>query len=131
MLKLLIYLLFTAEIQAANLDQFLNALGEVESGNNASATGDGGKAVGVFQIHEVYWKDAIQFDKSIGGKYTDCFKPDYSRKIVLAYFRRYAINELNNNNWEALARLHNSGPNWKKKKEKTNKYWAKIRAKLT
>ena len=37
-----------------------------------NAVGDGGKAIGPYQIHEVYWKDANSFDSSLGGTYQNC-----------------------------------------------------------
>ena len=47
----------------------------VESGGVSdpeNAVGDGGKAIGPYQIHEVYWKDANSFDSSLGGTYQNC-----------------------------------------------------------
>lgn len=112
------------------LGEFLRALAAVESGNNELAVGDSGKAYGLYQIHREYWQDAVSFDKTIGGRYEDCFKKDYSRKIVLAYFKRYEKVALANGDWESLARLHNAGCGWRKNKAKTDGYWKKIKSKL-
>jgi len=114
-----------------NLNKFLNALHQVETGGRTGAIkGDNGRALGPLQIHIGYWRDAIFFDKSIGGKYEDCQDLNYSKKITSAYFQRYASQELANQDWQSLARLHNSGPNWKKKIHLTNHYWQKVKQKM-
>ncbi len=107
-----------------DIDPLLNAIQKVETGgckNPSEAVGDGGKAIGPFQIHEVYWRDAVEHDPSIGGKYTDCKDPAYARKIVIAYCSRYAPNW----NAETIARIHNGGPKGHKKSA-TVKYWRKV-----
>ena len=112
-------------------DALLNALCEVESGCDSSAVGDDGNAIGAFQIWEGYWKDAIEFDSSIGGVYEDCYDEKYAKKIVRAYMKRYAIKkrlgrEVTN---EDRARIHNGGPNgWKRKS--TLGYWENVKEKL-
>lgn len=108
-----------------NTDRILNAIRKVETGGEkdpANAVGDGGKAIGPFQIHHSYWKDAVDFDPSIGGKYSDCKNDEYARKIVIAYLTRYAPN------WddETVARIHNGGPKGHKRAT-TLDYWAKVR----
>lgn len=110
------------------IDLLLPLLAHVESNGNPKAVGDGGKAIGIYQIHESYWQDATQYDKTIGGKYQDCFDSVYAERIVRAYFRRYAPK---NATIEQLARLHNGGCNILKKQntkawENTTKYWQKI-----
>ena len=106
-------------------DRILDAIRQVETGGEkdpANAVGDGGKAIGPFQIHYAYWKDAVDFDSSIGGKYSDCKNDEYARKIVIAYLTRYAPN------WddETVARIHNGGPKGHKRTT-TLDYWAKVR----
>ena len=61
----------TASAQSTAL---LDAIRRVETGgckNPANAVGDNGKAIGPFQIHRVYWQDAVEHDPSIGGTYAD------------------------------------------------------------
>ena len=89
-----------------NVDLILPALAQVESGGNANAVGDKGKAIGIYQIHWAYWKDATDHDPSIGGSYRDCFDPVYAEKVVRAYLARYAPK---NATLEQLARIHNGG----------------------
>mgnify|MGYP001580513994 FL=1 len=107
-------------------DNFFKALGQVESGQNPKAIGDNGRSIGIFQIQKARWLDAINFDKTIGGKYENCFEIEYSKKIVKAYLSKYC----SNGTFEDWARLWNSGPNWKNKKHLTQKYWNRIKKKL-
>jgi len=105
-----------------SFERFYSILIKVESGGKSNAIGDNGKAIGPAQIHKVYWQDATSFDKSIGGKYEDCFNKDYSKNIVRAYMNRYC----KNGTFEQMARCHNSGPDWKRKYHLTNSYWRKF-----
>jgi len=108
--------------------QLLSAMRTVESGNDDSAVGDNGNAIGPFQIWKVYWQDALEHDPSIGGKYNDCFDPIYAEKVVRAYMARYATkNRLGRiPTAEDMARIHNGGPNGYKK-ESTVVYWKKVK----
>lgn len=113
-------------------DRFLDAIMMVESGGDPNAVGDGGKAIGAFQIHRGYWKDAVAFDKTLGGTYNDCFDPAYARRVVVAYMRRYAPAGAT---MEDMARLHNGGCNIFKRKgskawDATTAYWNKVRKHL-
>ena len=94
-------------------------MGKLESNNKTNAIGDNGKAIGIYQIHKICWLDVK--DK-IGGNYTNCFEAKYAKKVVFYYLNRYEPN----GNLESWARLWNSGPNWRNKKQLTNKYWQKF-----
>ena len=111
--------------------RFLSALRAVESGGNDDAVGDGGKAIGPYQIWKIYWKDALEFDPTIGGKYEDCFDRQYSERVVVAYLNRYATEKRLGRmpRYEDMARIHNGGPNGHKKSA-TNKYWNKVNREL-
>ena len=66
----------------------------VESGGDVDKIGDGGQAIGPFQIHEVYWSDAVEYDTSLksgGNIYQNCKGEGPAD--------------------EDLARIHNGGPN--------------------
>lgn len=89
-----------------DVDGILRAISYVESKHKDSAIGDDGKAIGRYQIHESFWKDAVKYDPSIGGKYEDCKDPVYARKVVIAYHSRYAPNW----NLATVAGIHNGGP---------------------
>lgn len=106
--------------------KFLSAIRQVESSGNDSAVGDNGNAIGPYQIWNCYWQDAVGFDKTIGGRYEDCFKKDYADRVVVAYLNRYAPKSAS---WETLARIHNGGP-MGYKNAKTVKYWEKVKREL-
>ena len=112
---------------ATSFDNFSAALAQVESSGNPKAVGDNGKAKGIFQIHEICFKDAAQYDKELAKfKYNDCFNVQVSKRVLYSYCARYEPKALKAGDWETLARLWNSGPGWAKKKSKTDSYWEKI-----
>jgi hypothetical protein len=117
------------------LTEVLTAMRTVESGNNPSAVGDNGNAIGVYQIWDSYWIDATQYS-GIGGTYKDCFSPEYSDKIVRAYMKRYATERRVGRTvtQEDIARMHNGGPKALtasgKKKENLDIYWSKVQKEL-
>lgn len=113
-------------LQAEIPESFFRALGKIESDNNVLAIGDNKKAIGIYQIHYNYWLDATTFDKTIDGTYQDCFKKEYSKRVVSAYLKRYCPN----GDVQQLARTHNGGPSWRKKYHLTNKYWEKFKKAL-
>lgn len=88
--------------------------------------GDYGNAIGAYQIWRDYWQDAVEYDKSIQGKYEDCFTRNYAERIVVAYLNRYAPEGAS---WETLARIHNGGPKGYKIKA-TAEYWEKVKFEL-
>lgn len=96
------------------------AMAAVESRFDQSAIGDGGRAIGVYQIHHSYWKDA-----GVPGKWKDCWNPAYARCVILAYWKRYCPSALETGNWEVLSRIHNGGPQGHTKRQ-TIRYWRKI-----
>lgn len=112
-----------------NHDKLLDAIEMVESSGRGEATpdGDNGRAIGPMQIHESYHGDAVAHDKTLGGTYQDCRRSAYARKVVLAYWDRYAPSGASD---EVLARIHNGGPKGHKKKA-TLSYWNKIQKYLT
>ena len=85
------YLLTILMAYSINAGELVDAIHMVESGGRTgkNIVGDKGKAIGPLQIHKVCWIDATQYDKTIGGKYEDCHKLDYSKKIFKAYISRY------------------------------------------
>lgn len=106
--------------------KFVAAIAQIESKNNDLAVGDNGKALGKFQIWRVCYQDAAEYDKSINFSYESLTNSSNSEKVLKAYLNRYGYNLIKNNDFESLARLWNSGPNWKNKLEKTNKYVEKF-----
>ena len=60
----------------------------VESRGDVNAVGNGGRAIGPFQIHQGYWVDAIEYDPSLtanGQTYQNCKGPgsiEYSKRVM-------------------------------------------------
>lgn len=108
---------------------FLNALHYVESGGKyGEIIGDNGKAIGPFQIWEIYYKDAVEKSNGeLNKSYKNVSDINYARRVVLWYFYRYEPEALKNGEWEKLAKLHNLGPNWRKKQHLGEKYWLKVK----
>lgn len=99
---------------------FLDCLWDKEASKQwEPRDGDNGNAIGPYQIWKVYWQDAVEFDKSIGGTYQDCRNKAYAEKVIKAYMRRYAPT---NASYEVMARIHNGGPRGHRKAA-TVKYW--------
>ena len=111
-----------------NLDRVLDAIRIVETGGEkdpANAVGDNGRSIGPFQISRAYWRDAVEYDPSIGGTYADCKDERYARRVVIAYLYRYC------KRWDdqTVARIHNGGPKGHTKAA-TIKYWNKVKKQL-
>ena len=102
-------------------ERLLDAIRQVESGGR-DLTGDGGKAIGPYQIHRRYWQDAVRLDPSLGGTYNDCRREQYARRVVRVYLAHYGKGKSN----EDMARIHNGGPTGHRKRA-TVGYWTKIR----
>jgi hypothetical protein len=115
-------------IEFYTVDQLLDAMYTVESSRGRVLVGDEGKAIGPYQIWKAYWQDAVEFDKTIGGKYEDCMNKAYAEKIVRAYWKRYAPKGAT---IEQLARIHNGGGPRGHLNPNTIKYWNKIKKELT
>ena len=114
--------------QEPDLADLFHALAAVESNHDDEAVGDGGKAIGRYQIWRVYWLDATEFS-GIGGKYHDVKNKDYAEKVMRAYWKRYARQAYYDRDYETLARIHNGGPKGHKK-DATLPYWRKVQQHL-
>jgi len=88
----------------------LDAIRTVETGGHAdpaNAVGDGGKALGPYQIHYGYWLDATERDPALRALgYQSVRDQATAERVVLAYLTRYAPS------WDlrTCARIHNGGP---------------------
>ena len=102
-------------------ERLLDAIRQVESGGR-DLTGDGGRAIGPYQIHRRYWQDAVRLDPSLGGTYNDCRREQYARRVVRVYLAHYGKGKTD----EQMARIHNGGPTGHRKRA-TVGYWTKIR----
>lgn len=110
----------------------LAALMMVESGGDPSAIGDGGKAVGVLQIHECVVDDVNRF---YGTHYVwpgDCYDQQKSITIASLYLEHWGRPQRFRGKpptHEQLARIWNGGPNGHKAKS-TKPYWRKVKKEL-
>lgn len=110
----------------------LNALRWVESRNRPDdqiPDGDDGLAIGPYQIHRAYWRDAYEQDAALGGSYQDCRRRSYAERVIDAYMRRYAPEAWRLGRGERIARVHNGGPEGHQKRA-TYAYWRRVRARL-
>lgn len=111
-------------------DQILAAIRFVESGDRPDPPdGDDGRAIGPYQIHEGYWRDATAFRKDLGGSYQHCRDPRYAERILAAYMEHYVPHAWAIGDAETIARTHNGGPTGPTRKE-TERYWQRVRARL-
>lgn len=127
----LIFLMLCAPIFCKNA-VFYEALRAVESSGRVEAVGDGGKAVGLYQIHPEYVEDVNRIS---GKKYKleDRCDPEKSLEMVKIYLshycKRYERLTGKRATFQVAARIHNGGPNgWKK--PATLKYWKKIQQEI-
>lgn len=111
-------LLFVCSIQAqsydlgAKVDSLLPYIAEVESRCQPFAIGDGGKALGVFQIHAIYVKD---YNRIFGANFehTDvlCYytAKHITRSIMMYYGRVYYLETNCLPSADVLLSIHNGG----------------------
>lgn len=101
------------------------AMMAVESGGNPSMIGDGGRALGVLQIHEGVVYDV---NRIYGTHYRhgDALNKAKAQKICRLYLRAYAPKKATA---EQCARIWNGGPDgWQQKA--TREYWRKVKAEM-
>ena len=113
---------------AYSLNEILDALRVTESGGQRNggrdAAGDGGRAIGPYQIHLPYF-----LDSRTAGLYGDCRDPDYARHVVVAYWKRWCPDALERLDVEVLIRVHNGGPRGARKPS-TLAFWRKVESRL-
>jgi len=109
------------------IERLLAAIRQVESGGNDRAIGDGGKAIGPYQLHREYWIDG----GGEPGRYRlDAWDAAACRPVILGYWKRYCPAALAAGDARTLARVHNGGPNGARKAA-TLPYWRKVQRQLT
>jgi soluble lytic murein transglycosylase-like protein len=106
-------------------EDLFRAMAQVESSGNPKAINAKETALGIYQIRPMYFLDA-----GVKGAHSQVYDPTVARKVCERYFMRYEPKAFANNDIETLARLHNAGPNWRKNKSSTDKYWNKIKKHL-
>ena len=119
----------------ANFDDLLDAIEWVESKGDANAIGDGGRAVGAYQLHKIYVDDVNRINV-FGPQYVygDRLSKSKSREMVRTYLfwyirftcRLIKSPECKIREFEYMARIHNGGPRGHLK-DSTKQYWEKIK----
>lgn len=108
----------------------LPAIMAVESSGNVNVKpGDGGRAIGAYQIHRAYWIDGCK-ELKVDWPYEYAKQPKYAKQVVSAYLKRYGRHYEKTTGRKAtaqiLAKIHNGGVyGWKN--PETGKYWEKVR----
>ena len=104
----------------------------VESNGKVDAVGDGGKAIGILQIHACV---VVDVNRVHGTSFSlaDRYNPDKSLDIAYLYLSHWGKSYQRKTGkaptTETLSRIWNGGPNgWKK--EATVKYWNKVNNQL-
>lgn len=107
------------------------ALISVESGGDPAAIGDGGRAVGVLQIHACVIADVNRVYKMDLSWPEDAQDPVIAQLICRNYLSIYAKEERlgREPTMEDMARIWNGGPNGYKKPA-TLPYWQKVQTAL-
>ena len=115
----------------AKNQEILRAIRMVESSGQLSPpAGDDGLAIGPYQIHEIYWRDAVAADPDLAwGTYEDCRGLDYAEAVIRAYMLQWVPRAWRSGNAEVIARTHNGGPTGAGKLA-TDGYWKKVQAQL-
>ena len=103
----------------------LKAILLVESGGDPNAVGDGGRAIGPYQIHRAYWSDATRL-LGVSWPYSDARDPLKAAAAVRAYTEHYARHYRKPWTAETIARIHVGGPRGPFRKSSIP-YWKKVK----
>lgn len=88
-----------------DIERLLDAIARIESHYDSNAVGDGGRALGAYQIHRVYWEDGTAL-LGVDWPHRDATDPKKARRVVKAYLLHYG----NGKSLIEMARIHNGGP---------------------
>jgi len=102
------------------MERLLDAIARIESRRDPNAVGDGGRALGVYQIHRRYWQDGTRI-LGVDWQYQDAQDPEKAREVVRAYLSYYGRGK----SLLDMARIHNGGPQGHRMKA-TQEYARKI-----
>jgi hypothetical protein len=124
-MTLLLILSLVPPPAALDTRPILDAIRVVETGAESDpdhAIGDGGDALGAYQIHRSYWLDATEKDPALRALgYESVTDRSVAERVVIAYLTRYAPR------WDldTVSRIHNGGPKGHTKNS-TKGYAAKV-----
>jgi hypothetical protein len=105
-----------------DIERLLDAIARIESHCDPNAVGDGGRALGAYQIHRVYWEDGTKL-LGVDWPHRDATDLKKARRVVKAYLLHYGKGK----SLLDMARIHNGGPHGHRK-EATLCYARKILA---
>lgn len=110
------------ESKASKIERLIPALIRHESGGDAKAIGDQGRAWGILQIHS---EMAAECSRLSGKKFThkDAFNPQKSKEMCRIFLNAYSDE---NTSIEDMARMWNGGPSGDDKRA-TVGYWNMIK----
>ena len=100
-----------ATVDPNDIERLLDAIARIESHGDPKAVGDGGRALGVYQIHRAYWQDGTEL-LGVDWPHRDATDPKKARRVVKAYLRHYGKGK----SLLEMARIHNGGPHGDKRK---------------
>lgn len=113
------------DAQADAMVKTLLAVAMVESGGDPCAIGDGGRAVGILQIHPIMVEDV---NRIVGGPlYTLADRRDVRRSVEM--FAIYCLHYWPHGGPEQWARGWNGGPDGPQQAE-TEGYWRRVEAEI-
>jgi hypothetical protein len=111
-----------AAVDPNDIERLLDAIARIESHCDPNAVGDGGRALGAYQIHRVYWEEGTGL-LGVDWPHRDATDPKKARRVVKAYLLHYGKGR----SLLEMARIHNGGPHGHEK-EATLRYARKILA---
>jgi hypothetical protein len=94
-----------AGVNRSDIERLLDAIAHVESRCDPNRVGDGGKALGVYQIHRDYWEEGTEI-LGVDWPHRDAIDPQKARRVVKAYLLYYGKGK----SLLDMARIHNGGP---------------------
>jgi hypothetical protein len=101
-----------AEVVDPNdLERLLDAIARLESRCDPHAVGDGGRALGAYQVHRGYWEDGTEL-LGVDWPYRDATDSEKARRVVKAYLLHYGKGK----SLLEMARIHNGAPRGYRKK---------------
>lgn len=133
MIRYLFIIISLSVICMANCKDVYSAISIVESGCNDYSIGDGGNAIGRFQIWPCYVNDVNRILGYNAFTLNDRKDPEKALQMIKIYTeyygKRYERITGKKVTAEIIARLHNGGPNGFQK-QCTLKYWHKVKSVL-
>lgn len=100
-----------AVVDRNDIERLLDAIARIESHCDPNAVGDGGRALGAYQIHRIYWEDGTRL-LGVDWPHRDATDLKKARRVVKAYLFHYGKGK----SLIEMARIHNGGPHGYRKK---------------